>query len=155
MMFQINTLPKTFLAANSAKGFVSYFKECYSADDGWKAYIIKGGPGTGKSSMMKSLAAYFADKGEWVELCACSSDPDSLDAVIFFDRKVVIMDGTSPHTVDPSFPGVCETIVNLSDCWDDAKLQEGREALSLLSISKQRGAAISSRLIPPNEPEMR
>ena len=147
MMFQINTLPKTFLAANSAKGFVSYFKECYSADDGWKAYIIKGGPGTGKSSMMKSLAAYFADKGERVELCACSSDPDSLDAVIFFDRKVVIMDGTSPHTVDPSFPGVCETIVNLSDCWDDAKLQEGREEILKLTRENKAHHARASRYI--------
>lgn len=147
MMFDINNLPKTFLAANSAKGFVSYFKECYSADDGWKAYIIKGGPGTGKSSMMKSLAAYFADKGEGVELCACSSDPDSLDAVIFFDRKVVIMDGTSPHTVDPSFPGVCETIVNLSDCWDDAKLQEGREEILKLTRENKAHHARASRYI--------
>ncbi len=146
-MFDINTLPKAFLAANSSEGFVSYFKECYSAEDGFKTYIIKGGPGTGKSSMMKQLAAYFAEKGETVELCPCSSDPDSLDAVIFKNKKVVIMDGTAPHTVDPSYPGVCETIVNLSDCWDSKKF-EGRE-VDILKYTKENKAlhARASRYI--------
>ncbi len=147
MMFQINTLPKTFLAANSAKGFVSYFKECYSADDGWKTYIIKGGPGTGKSSIMKSLAAYFAEKGERVELCHCSSDPDSLDAVIFFDRKAVIMDGTAPHTVDPTFPGVCETIINLSDCWDEEKLDNASQEIIKLTRENKAYHLRASRYI--------
>ena len=146
-MFDINTLPKTFLAANSAKGFVSYFGSCYSADDGWKAYIIKGGPGTGKSSMMKSLAAYFGEKGERVELCHCSSDPDSLDAVIFPDKRAVIMDGTAPHTLDPSFAGVCETIVNLSDCWDEEKLEKDREEILKLTRENKALHSRASRYI--------
>ena len=119
-MFDIRVLFKSFLGANTAKGFVSRFAESYNADEGWRAYIIKGGPGTGKSTMMKQLAAFFAEKDERVELCPCSSDPDSLDAVIFHDRRVVILDGTSPHTVDPVYPGVCEKIINLCDCWDDS-----------------------------------
>lgn len=117
-MFDLTTLFKSFLGANTADGFVSRFADCYSADDGWRAYIIKGGPGTGKSSMMKQLAAVCAENGNNVELCPCSSDPDSLDAVIINDRKIVVMDGTAPHTVEPVYPGVCEAIVNLSDCWD-------------------------------------
>ncbi len=126
-MFDITTLFKTFLGANTANGFVSHFGDSYSPDDGWRAYIIKGGPGTGKSSLMKQIAAVFAEKGSEVELCPCSSDPDSLDAVIIHDKKAVIMDGTAPHTVDPAYPGACETVVNLSDCWD-RKVFCGREA---------------------------
>ena len=45
--------PTYFLAANSGQGFYSKFGECYDAHNGWKAYVIKGGPGTGKSSLMK------------------------------------------------------------------------------------------------------
>ncbi len=146
-MFDINILPKTFLGANSAEGFVSYFRDSYDADEGFKAYIIKGGPGTGKSSMMKQLAALFADRGERVEICPCSSDPESLDAVIFHNKKVVIMDGTSPHTVDPAYPGVCEAIVNLSDCWKKDSFDAHRAEILALTRKNKELHARASRYI--------
>ena len=80
---------KYFLAANSAEGFVSHFGDCYNPYDGWRAYIIKGGPGTGKSSFMKCVVVKAVDKGYSVELCPCSSDPDSLDGVIIKDIKLL------------------------------------------------------------------
>lgn len=143
-MFDINSLPKTFLGANSAGGFCSYFGNSYNPDDGWRAYIIKGGPGTGKSSLMKQTAAIFADRGESVEICPCSSDPDSLDAVILPDRKVAIMDGTAPHVVEPQFPGVCEKIINLGECWDGKQfLGCEREVIGLTRQNKQLHARAS------------
>ena len=45
-----------FMAANSGKGFFSLFDEIYYPREGWKLFIIKGGPGTGKSSVMKQIA---------------------------------------------------------------------------------------------------
>lgn len=121
-----------FLAANSADGFYSTFDKSYDAADGWRAYIIKGGPGTGKSTLMKKLAKKAESKNIAYELCPCSSDPDSLDAVIFPTLKRVIMDGTAPHIVEPKFPGVCEEIVNLGQFWDGEKLIRHRdEILSL------------------------
>ena len=146
-MFDITTLFKSFLGANSAKGFVSYFADSYSAEAGWHVYIIKGGPGTGKSSMMKQLAAYFAEKGSQVELCPCSSDPDSLDAVIFWDKKTVIMDGTAPHTVDPSYPGVCEKIINLCDCWEDSAFLGKEQEIIKLTRENKKLHAHASRYI--------
>ncbi len=146
-MFDITTLFKSFLGANTARGFVSHFADSYSADDGWRAYIIKGGPGTGKSSMMKSLAGFFAEKGERVELCPCSSDPDSLDAVVFHNRRVVIMDGTSPHTVDPAYPGVCEKIINLCDCWDDSAFRGKEKEILRLTRENKALHAHASRYI--------
>ena len=40
-------------------------------------------------------------------------------------------------------------------CWSSWKIGISHFSLSFFSISKQRGAAISSRLIPPNEPLIR
>lgn len=114
---------KCFLGANSAEGFVSQFGNCYAAEDGWRAFIIKGGPGTGKSSFMKYFAVKAADRGLAVTLCPCSSDPDSLDAVILHDKKIAILDGTAPHTVDPVYPGVCESILNFGAFWNAEKLK--------------------------------
>lgn len=118
----INSHVKYFLAANSAEGFVSHFKECYNPLDGWKVYIIKGGPGTGKSSFMKFIAKKAQEKNLVAQFFPCSSDPDSLDAVTFPQLKTVIMDGTAPHTVDPDYAGVCESILNFGSYWDEKKL---------------------------------
>ena len=115
---------KYFLAANSCEGFVSVFKNCYDPQKGWKAYIIKGGPGTGKSSFMKFLAVKAQEKGIKTELFPCSSDPHSLDAVIFPEKKIAVMDGTAPHTADPDYPAVCETILNFGEFWDTDKLSD-------------------------------
>ena len=129
---------KYFLGANSCEGFVSVFGDCYDANDGWKAYIIKGGPGTGKSSFMKYAVAKAIECGIDFELCPCSSDPDSLDGVIFPDIKTVIMDGTAPHTVDPVYPGVCETILNFGQFWQsDLFLDNRQEILNVTNKNKQ------------------
>lgn len=115
---------KYFLAANSAEGFFSEFGNCYDPFDGWKAYIIKGGPGTGKSSFMKKVLTAAEEKGETAEIVYCTGDPDSLDAVIFPKLKKVIMDGTSPHVVDPVLPGVGDKILNFGEFWDEEKFNQ-------------------------------
>ncbi len=124
---------KYFLAANSADGFYSKFDKCFDAMNGWRAYIIKGGPGTGKSSFMRELAEKAKEKQIPFDLCPCSSDPASLDAVIFPTLKKVIMDGTAPHTVDPKYPAVCEEIINMGQFWDADKLLASREQIIALT----------------------
>lgn len=114
---------KYFLGANSCEGFFSVFDKCYSADGEWQAFIIKGGPGTGKSSFMKYFAVNATNGGNKVLLCPCSSDPNSLDAVILPEKKIAVMDGTAPHIVEPAFPGACEKLLNFGDFWDDTKFK--------------------------------
>ena len=50
----------TFLSANTANGFVSLYGDFLK---GKKQYIIKGGPGTGKSTMMKNIGAFAENEG--------------------------------------------------------------------------------------------
>ncbi len=119
-----NGYVKYFLGANSCEGFVSHFGDCYDPADGWRVYIIKGGPGTGKSSFMKFMAKRAHDDGLSVELCACSSDPQSLDGVIIPEIKTVFLDGTAPHIVEPRLVGACEEIINLGEFWDSDALKE-------------------------------
>ncbi|MBP3414418.1 MAG: hypothetical protein J6L81_04375 [Clostridia bacterium] len=130
-----NQFANFFLGANSPDGFYSLFSDSYSAREGWRAYIIKGGPGTGKSTLMKKIADSAAKKGERVQRAFCSSDPQSLDAVIMPDSKTAIYDGTAPHVMEPGLPGACEVIVNLGKAFDNNWLHRRTDELIRLSES--------------------
>lgn len=111
-----------FSGANTSKGFMSFFSELYNPYDGWRAFILKGGPGTGKSSLMRKIAEALEQSGEKAEYIICSSDPDSLDGVVFNDLKVCVVDGTPPHVMEPLYPGAVEQIINLGEYWNCEKL---------------------------------
>ena len=69
-----------FVCANSAKGFQNFFSSNLKGLN--KIYILKGGPGTGKSSLMKKIGSTLEEKNYPIEYIHCSSDPDSLDGII-------------------------------------------------------------------------
>ena len=124
-----------FLGSSAPNGFFSLFDELRRPLDGWYCYIIKGGPGTGKSSMMKRIAEKLEQNGLGVSRIYCASDPESLDALICESLRVSIADGTSPHTLDPRYPGVCDEIVDLGKFWNCKKLAENSDAIISLTDS--------------------
>lgn len=134
-----------FPAANTPKGFVSFFDELYNPYRSCEAYIIKGGPGTGKSSFMRTVACAAEKKGLSAELFFCSSDPSSLDAVIIPEKGISVCDGTAPHIMEPRFPGAVENIINLGDFWDRKKLRRNADEIRRLffenSIYHRRSSA--------------
>jgi hypothetical protein len=109
-----------FLGANTPQGFVSRFDHFSDKTDGFRVLIIKGGPGSGKSTIIKKIVEKYGD--EKTELIHCSSDVDSLDGAICPARRFAVCDGTAPHTVEPKYPGALESIVDVSACWDEGAL---------------------------------
>lgn len=118
-----------FLSANTTSGFYSLYNNLYDPLDGWFCYILKGGPGTGKSTLMKKIAKKALEKGEKAEIIRCSSAPYSLDAVILPNLKKAVVDGTAPHTMDPIFPAVSDTVINLCDCWNKKILKKSKNSI--------------------------
>lgn len=135
-----------FSGANSAKGFVSFYDTILSDQSIERIYILKGGPGTGKSRFMRDAASRAEKKGLSVENYNCSSDPDSLDAVVI-GGKYAILDGTAPHAVDPSSCGAREEIINLGAFWDTEKLSENYEKIKALSKAKSKCYAMAYRYL--------
>ncbi|MEG0614532.1 MAG: ATPase [Oscillospiraceae bacterium] len=119
-----------FLGETTASGFKTDFGALIEKD-GYFTYIIKGGPGCGKSGLMKKVAAEFS-KTEEVDLFFCSSDPNSLDAIDLKTSKIIIVDGTSPHIFDASYPGISQIIVNLGECFDLDFLKENASKICKL-----------------------
>ena len=124
-----------FAAANSGSGFVSFYGEIFGNREIKRKYIIKGGPGTGKSGFMKRTASFVKEKGFAVEYYRCSSDPDSLDGIII-NGKIAIIDGTAPHSADTELPGVRDEILNLGQFWDSEKLAARVKEVEELNTQK-------------------
>ena len=127
-----------FAAANSYSGFKSYFDKIFSSEEYDRIFLLKGGPGTGKSSFMKSISKAFCQDKYEKELIYCSSDPRSLDGVIISanGKKIAVIDSTSPHERDAKIPGAVDEIINLGEHLDIGWLTANRETIISKSKSK-------------------
>ncbi len=112
-----------FIGGNTPDGFLAYLDDLYDGKDGWQAYILKSGPGTGKSSLMRRVMETMAAAGHQPEAIFCASDPGSLDGVIFRDVKKCIFDGTAPHVLEPKYWGGADVTVPLDSCIDPDKIR--------------------------------
>ncbi|MDY4250895.1 ATPase [Clostridium sp.] len=124
-----------FLGGNTYKGFHSFFNYIINKEEANIIICIKGGPGTGKSYLMKRVAAFFLDKGYSVEYNHCSSDEKSLDGIVVPELKIAMLDGTSPHMVDPIYPGAIDEIINMGIALDNDALSLNKK--ELISVYKE------------------
>lgn len=118
-----------FPGSNTPQGFYSYYDYILRSREASRIIVLKGGPGTGKSSFMRRIARHLTGLGYDTELLHCSSDPNSLDGVCSRALGFLILDGTSPHVVDPKAPGAVDEIINLGDCWYQSRIAKKKEAI--------------------------
>ncbi len=133
-------VPRYFAASNSSGGFCSYYADCFSEHRCDHLYIIKGGPGTGKSHFMRVVARRAQKEGYCVTAYDCSSDPSSLDGILLRREgypTLGLLDGTAPHVWEPSSPGVREELVDLGAFWNADQLIGQGETIRALTDSKK------------------
>ena len=125
-------------ASNGYFGFKSLFGEIFNPENFTRIYVIKGGPGTGKSTLMRKIYSHFKELKVSTEEIYCSSDPDSLDGIILESEggKVALLDGTAPHETDAKYPGAKDEIVNLGEGFDKKRLIANQEKIVALCKNK-------------------
>jgi len=116
-----------FPGGNTSLGFFSYYHHIITQEDAERIFVIKGGPGVGKSTFMKRVGKEMESRGYDVEYLHCSSDPDSLDGLLMPGLRVAFIDGTAPHVVDPKNPGAVDEILNFGVFWDEAGIRAHRD----------------------------
>ena len=134
-----STPRRYFAASNSCLGFRNYYGDLFTDTRTDRLYIIKGGPGTGKSHFMKAVARRARTLGYDVTEYACSSDPHSLDGILLTREgrpTVGFLDGTAPHVREPVLPGAKEEIINLGAFWDGDRLAKQCDTIRSLSAGK-------------------
>ena len=138
-MPDLKGMPCWFLGANAPKGYYSKFDQLFFAMPKGRCFLLKGGPGTGKSTVLKKTAAVLEKKGLSTELVYCTADTDSLDAIITSDGKFTVLDATLPHAAEPKYPGAYETTVSLCDCWNEEMIREhGEKAVELFDANRRK-----------------
>ncbi len=131
---------KYFAGGNTSQGFYSLFASNLESLE--RLFILKGGPGTGKSYLITKIGNAWKEKGYALEYMYCSSDKDSVDGVIIPDLKVGIVDGTKPHVIEPKYPGIIDDYVDLGAAWDASKLRKHKD--DILSLTDQVSAAFQA-----------
>ncbi len=124
-----------FIGMNTAEGFRWNRDGIPDESESKRTYIIKGAAGTGKSTIMKNVAERFKKDGVPVVRFLCSSDPDSLDAVLI-GGEILIIDGTFPHLKDAQYPGALSELVCLGNFWNKEKLILNSAEITDLSDKK-------------------
>ena len=72
---------RCFFGCNTGSGFHTFFNFLPRLE-GARIIIVKGGPGTGKSTFISAIGETFAQQGYDLEYQHCSLDPQSYDAVV-------------------------------------------------------------------------
>lgn len=135
-----------FLGANSRRGFISFFEDVCTEQSGREVFMVKSGPGCGKSTLIHAIGDALAGTGAQ-ERILCSSDPNSLDGVILHARNCAVMDGTAPHVMEPAMPGANGGYLAFPPFLDRATLREKAAALNTLAAAARGHYAQATRLI--------
>lgn len=129
-----------FLGACSCEGFVSHYDSLFQ--DVKDLTIIKGGSGCGKSTFMKALGKTAKEKGLSVQYILCSSDPDSLDGVLFPELSLGFVDGTAPHVLEPIICGGSANYLNFGEFYDREAMKPNEE--QILKLQQKNKAQYKS-----------
>lgn len=128
--------PFFFAGANTGAGFAGEYDRIADERKNSRVWILKGGSGTGKSTLIRKIADAAEETGHRCVRYLCSSDPDSLDAAVV-DGKFVILDGTAPHVREMEYPGAVSEIVYVGKYWKRELLEERREEIIRLTKAKK------------------
>ena len=126
-----------FAGANSGDGFRNLFHEIVDLEATYDLMILKGGPGVGKNTFMREIGRTLEQTGTPVEYLWCSGDPDSLDGVVLPEVRCAVVDGTSPHVLEPRYPAAVDRYVDLGRFYDLSAAKTDAEAVKTYTHAYQ------------------
>lgn len=129
---KVPVVAKRFFGAFSSDGLVEFIPEL---TDDLKRYLIKGQPGTGKSTFMRGILAKALELGYDVDEYQCSLDPESLDMIVIPELDVCFFDATAPHEYEASRPR--DEIIDLYRDFTTAVTVEEAAADTVTDIAKR------------------
>lgn len=128
-------MEKFFLGGNTAHGFFGFHDGELKRYD--NVILLKGAPGTGKSTIIKAVGAECAKRGLDHEMWYCSGDPSSADGILVKELSAVVTDATLPHPCEATLPVVRERLFDTAAALDRGKLLDKKGRIEKLLADKK------------------
>jgi len=119
-----------FTSSHTSQGFCTFIPELIQGLE--KVYILKGAPGTGKSTFIRMIGEIMAEQGFEAEFWISAFDAVTPDGVYLPQLSRAVINGSLPESIDPYYPGVKEIMINLGDFCDPDLLEEHRQDIIAL-----------------------
>lgn len=95
-----------------------------------RVYILKGAPGTGKSTFIRFIGGSMAERGYEVEYWVSALDAFNPEGVHIPQLDTAVVNGSGTACLEPRYPNVTEYLVNLGEYLDKDAVQE--QALKII-----------------------
>lgn len=119
-----------FASSHTSQGFCTFIPELIQGLE--RVYILKGAPGTGKSTFIRMIGEIMAELGFETEFWISAFDAVTPDGVYLPQLNRAVINGSLPESIDPRYPGVREILINLGDFCDAAELETYRQEIVVL-----------------------
>ncbi|MEA4900996.1 hypothetical protein [Desulfitobacterium sp.] len=125
-----------FLAEGvTSRGYISLLPDMMTEWE--RTYVLMGGPGTGKSTMIKMIGLELLDRGYEVDFIRSARDPDSMAGFSIRRNNLVMLDLYEIAPLKWRAPGIIERFIDFTPMCDLAKLEHYRSRiLELEEIEK-------------------
>ncbi len=131
-----NNSAKFFLGATTPQGFASCYHQSYNIDDYEYIGIVKGGPN--KHDFIKQVADRLSPCDNQAEFIYSSQNPSRYDGIIFPTLRACIIDGSTPHPLEPRYYDAFETILSLGDYCSKEYIKNHKDEILQLTDSGSR-----------------
>ncbi len=122
-----------FIEGLTARGYISLLPILMT--DWRPLYIVGGGPGSGKSTFIKSIGLELLDRGYEVDFFRSALDPDALAGFVIPGMGLCMLNQLEVKPIHWRAPGIIERFVDLSPLADEGKIKQFRK--EIIDISKR------------------
>jgi len=117
-----------FAEGMTTRGYISLLPNMMPS---WqRVYVLLGGPGTGKSTLIKVIGLELLDRGYGVDFLRSVRDPDSMAGFIMPQMGLAMLDAMEVSPLRWRAPGVVEKFIDFSIFCDAIKLEKQRSQVS-------------------------
>jgi hypothetical protein len=126
-----------FTSSHTKQGFYTFIPTLLGGMK--KVYVLKGAPGAGKSSLIRSLGQELCQRGYEVDFWLSAEDAMNPEGLYISHLESAVVNGNLPVAIDPKYPGLSGSIVNLSEYLDELALnQHGPQIIDLVEEIEKR-----------------
>lgn len=110
-----------FVNGNTAHGFRSLLDSSLQGIE--QLFIIKGGPLSARSQIIRAAADQLAEEGYEIWIIHSPANNDALDGVIVPALKLGMIDGSQRHFKEPNLPDAKVNYIDLNEAMNHSTLQ--------------------------------